>query len=129
LGQSNIDTTQVYVESSEPLAQFSQSASENRKYPSSFILDANLSSDIDQENGHDELSYDRFILYLCNIGNNFQMVWFHWMDLNVLLVFHCSGVCFTIATGSDRSFSNPNFTNIETTEQNNKIVKVSFDSV
>lgn len=86
LGQSNIDTTQVYVESSDPLAQFNQSASKTRKYPSSFIFDANPSSDIDQENGYDELTYDR-------------------------------------------NFSNPNFTNIESTEQNNKVVKVSFDSI
>lgn len=84
LGQSNIDTTQVYVESSDPIAQFSMEESENRKYPSKFIFDAALSSDIDVENGFDELNYER-------------------------------------------TFSNPNFTNIENTQENNKKIEVSFD--
>lgn len=86
LGQSNIDTSQVYVESSDPIAQFSKKASQDRKYPSKFIFDASLSSDIDVENSFDELSYER-------------------------------------------SFSNPNFTNIETTQEKNKKIEVSFDDV
>ncbi len=86
LWQSNIDTAQVYVESSDPIAQFSESASENRKYPSKFIFDASLSSDVDVENGFDKLDYSRI-------------------------------------------FSNPNFTNIETTQEENKKVEISFDSI
>ena len=86
LWQSNIDTSQVYVESSEPIAQFKSTDSENRKYPSKFLFDASLSSDIDVENGFDELTYDR-------------------------------------------TFSNPSFTNIEETQEENKKTEISFDSV
>ena len=59
LGQTNIDTIQVYVDSSDPIAQFNQNPSETREYPSQFIFDAWLSSDIDMENGFDNLSYSR----------------------------------------------------------------------
>ncbi len=86
LWQSNIDTSQVYVESSDPIAQFNETASANRKYPSKFIFDASLSSDIDVENGFDELDYNR-------------------------------------------TFSNPNFTNIEIAQEENKQIEVSFDSI
>jgi PKD repeat protein len=86
LGQTNLDTTQVYVDSSEPISQFSIKASEVRQHPSKFVLDASLSSDPDVENWFDELNYS-------------------W------------------------SFSNPNFSKIVNTEQNNKLVEVSFDSI
>lgn len=58
LWQTNIDTTQVYVESSDPIAQFGQKESETRKYPSKFVFDASLSSDVDVGNKFDELTYD-----------------------------------------------------------------------
>lgn len=59
LWQINIDTKQVFVESSEPIAQFSIEPSEARELPSRFILDAWLSSDIDVSNWFDELQYSR----------------------------------------------------------------------
>lgn len=58
LWQTNVDTTQVYVDSSEPIAQFSQKSTETRKHPSKFVFDASLSSDVDVENKLDELTYD-----------------------------------------------------------------------
>jgi len=86
LWQTNIDTTQVYADSSEPIAQFSQKDSKTRKYPSKFIFDASLSSDVDMENKFDELTYD-------------------WL------------------------FSNPNMTKINKSENNNKIIEASFNSI
>ncbi len=59
LWQTNIDTMQVYVDSSDPIAQFSQTPSETWKYPSKFLFDASLSSDLDMENWFDDLSYSR----------------------------------------------------------------------
>ena len=57
LGQSNTETSQVYVESSAPVAQFMYTQDSNRRYPSKFILDASSSSDIDVTNWVDELVY------------------------------------------------------------------------
>lgn len=57
LGQSNIDQYKLYVESTQPVPQFTISATQQRDKPSQFILDASPSSDIDQING-DRLSYE-----------------------------------------------------------------------
>ncbi len=58
LGQTNTDSLSVYVESTDPIPQFSITPANNRKYPSEFILDASLSSDLDKTNGYDTLSYE-----------------------------------------------------------------------
>lgn len=86
LGQENIDTRQIYVESTSPIAQYSITPTRTWKQPSEFILDASLTSDIDELNGIDDLSFTR-------------------------------------------SFSDPKFVNILSTESNNEIVTVSFDKV
>ena len=59
LDQENIETVNVYVESSSPIPQFSVEPVAERKYPSQFILDASLTLDEDVIKGNDELSYER----------------------------------------------------------------------
>ena len=59
LGQTNVDTVQVFVESSDPIPQFTMIASNTWKDPSEFIFDASVSSDVDQNNGYDKLTYER----------------------------------------------------------------------
>ena len=86
LGQTNTDTIQVNVESSNPVAQFTIKNYDDWKYPSKFLLDASLSSDIDVTNKYDELYYS-------------------W------------------------SFSDPENTNIEQVDSENKKITVSFNSV
>ena len=58
LGQVNIDSLSVYVESTPPIPQFTIAPSNARKNPSEFILDASVSSDVDKINGYDSLSYE-----------------------------------------------------------------------
>ncbi len=59
LWESNTETSQVYVESTTPIAQFTYTPDSNRRYPSKFTFDATPSSDIDVINGVDELTYSR----------------------------------------------------------------------
>ncbi len=59
LGQTNSDSITVYVESTEPIPQFTIMPTNDRKYPSEFVLDASISSDVDVDNGYDDLSYSR----------------------------------------------------------------------
>ncbi len=59
LGQTNTDSLSVYVESTDPIPQFTITPSNNRKNPSEFILDASVSFDIDKMNGYDTLAYER----------------------------------------------------------------------
>jgi PKD repeat protein len=61
LGQTNVDTVQVFVESSDPIPQFTMLPSNTWKDPSEFIFDASVSSDIDKTNGYDKLSYEWFL--------------------------------------------------------------------
>lgn len=53
----NSDTIQLYVESTEPEAQFRMTPAQEWAYPSQFIFDAGLSSDIDIINADDSLLY------------------------------------------------------------------------
>ena len=55
--ETNIDTKQVYVESTTPVAQFTYKADSNWTYPSKYILDASSSSDVDVTNSVDTLYY------------------------------------------------------------------------
>lgn len=59
LGESNTDNIQIYVESTEPIPQFTMVSADEWKYPSRFNLDATVSTDIDKANWVDSLSYDR----------------------------------------------------------------------
>ncbi|MEI7919227.1 MAG: PKD domain-containing protein [bacterium] len=59
LGQLNIDSLSVYVESTDPIPQFTIAPSNTWKNPSEFIFDASVSSDVDKTNGYDNLSYER----------------------------------------------------------------------
>lgn len=86
MGIKNSDTLNIYVESTPPSPQFIVTATNKRKYPSEFYLDANASNDIDVGNGYDRLTYD-------------------W------------------------SFSNPNATQITTTENGNKKIIVLFNEI
>lgn len=61
LGQTNSDSIQIYVDSTEPIAQFTYTPFDNSKSPSKFIFDASVSSDIDVQNWSDSLSYERVI--------------------------------------------------------------------
>ena len=58
LGQTNTDSLSVYAESTDPIPQFTITPSNSWKNPSEFILDASVSSDIDQSNGYDNLAYE-----------------------------------------------------------------------
>lgn len=58
LGQTNTDSLSVYVESTDPIPQFTITPSNAWKNPSEFILDASVSSDVDMTNGYDTLSYE-----------------------------------------------------------------------
>ena len=58
-GEQNIENLQVYVESSEPIPQFSITPHTELLLPSEFIFDAQATADIDMTNGFDELSYER----------------------------------------------------------------------
>lgn len=57
--EQNIENLQVYVESSDPIPQFSITPYTELLLPSEFIFDAQATSDIDVTNGFDELSYER----------------------------------------------------------------------
>jgi len=59
LGQTNTDSLSVYVESTEPIPQFTIVPTNSRKNPSEFVLDASVSSDVDKTNGYDTLVYER----------------------------------------------------------------------
>jgi PKD repeat protein len=59
LGQNNMDTQEIYVESSTPIPQFTITPTNKRTYPSEFHLDANATTDIDVTNKHDSLEYKR----------------------------------------------------------------------
>lgn len=59
LGQENVETIQLLVESSAPIPQFTITPRYEWKYPSEFVLDAAATSDLDLINGNDELSYSR----------------------------------------------------------------------
>jgi hypothetical protein len=50
LGQTNSEALSLYVESTEPIPQFTTTASHAWKYPSEFIFDASVTSDVDKEN-------------------------------------------------------------------------------
>jgi PKD repeat protein len=50
LGESNTDNIQIYVESTEPIPQFTMVSADEWKYPSRFNLDATVSTDIDKAN-------------------------------------------------------------------------------
>jgi len=56
--KTDISTTQVFVDSTDPVAQFKVSPKTETKLPSEFILDARSSSDFDEANWNDKLSYD-----------------------------------------------------------------------
>lgn len=58
LGQINADSLSVYVESTDPIPQFTITPSNSRKNPSEFILDASVSFDTDKMNGFDNLAYE-----------------------------------------------------------------------
>lgn len=59
LGQTNIDTLSVYIESTDPIPQFTITPGNSRKNPSEFILDASVSTDLDKSNWYDNLVYER----------------------------------------------------------------------
>ena len=58
-GRKNTETAPLFVESSDPTAQFSLKTIESREFPSQYLLDGSLSSDIDVITAGDVLSYQR----------------------------------------------------------------------
>lgn len=95
LWQNNVETIQAYVDSSNPIAQFTNKPTEKREFPSSFVFDASLSSDVDAENGYDELDYSwsfsnpKATKIIENSENNkivevnFDTIWEHTVKLTV----------------------------------------------
>lgn len=55
------DTISLTVESSPPQAQFNIEATNERQYPSQFLLDGRLSRDRDVDNNVDTLNYERIV--------------------------------------------------------------------
>lgn len=58
LGQINSDSVQIYVDSTAPIAQFTETPFDNSKSPSKYYFDASASSDLDLQNWADELYYE-----------------------------------------------------------------------
>lgn len=58
LWQTNVDTLNLLVESTSPIPQFAMSPTLTWKNPSQFVLDASLSSDLDESNWYDELDFE-----------------------------------------------------------------------
>lgn len=58
LSQTNVDSLSVYIESTDPIPQFTITPTSSRKNPSEFILDASVSSDLDKTNWYDNLAYE-----------------------------------------------------------------------
>lgn len=56
--QKNIDTANVYVESTPPIPQFSITPTNTWQYPSEFTFNAESSNDVDVANGYDALQYE-----------------------------------------------------------------------
>ena len=56
--QKNIDTVNVYVESTAPIPQFTITPTNAWLYPSEFTFNAEATSDIDATNGFDNLTYE-----------------------------------------------------------------------
>ncbi len=59
MGQSNIETQTLEIESTPPQAQFIINPRLDREHPSQFVLDATASYDIDMTAGHDAITYER----------------------------------------------------------------------
>ena len=59
LWQSNEESQTIFVDSTEPQAQFTITPRLDRQYPSQFILDASSSVDKDVTAGNDSLTYER----------------------------------------------------------------------
>ncbi len=59
LGQSNQESKIVFIDSTDPQAQFTITSRLDRTQPSQFVLDAGSSFDRDVSNGFDALSYER----------------------------------------------------------------------
>lgn len=57
--QENSEVRQILVESTPPVAQFISTPTADLLYPSEYVFDASVSSDIDEENGFDTLTYNR----------------------------------------------------------------------
>lgn len=58
--EQNVETKNIYVESTTPTPQFTATATNKRVYPSEFTLDASNTIDIDVSNGVDSLEYKRY---------------------------------------------------------------------
>jgi len=59
VGKTDVANMKINVESTVPIAQFTMEPKIEGEYPSEFILDAGPSSDVDEINGFDTLSYER----------------------------------------------------------------------
>jgi hypothetical protein len=78
-GHQNVDTKDLYVESTTPTPQFTATPTNKRLYPSEFTLDASNTTDIDVSNGVDSLEYHREfstenVKILSTENNNEKMV-------------------------------------------------------
>ena len=60
-GNNNIEQTKLIVESTEPIAQYTATATQARQESSQYIFDAGNSFDIDVSNNFDKLTYERKI--------------------------------------------------------------------
>jgi PKD repeat protein len=70
LGNDNEESLTINVASTPPVPQFTYEPSNQWKFPSSFILDAGASYDIDTANDNDALSYERSFSNAENIVAN-----------------------------------------------------------
>ena len=56
--QKNIDTVNLYVESTAPIPQFTITPTSTWLYPSEFTFNADSTNDVDATNGYDALTYE-----------------------------------------------------------------------
>ena len=78
-GSQNVETKELYVESTTPSPQFTVTPTSKRQYPSEFTLDASNTTDIDVDNWVDSLEFEREfstdnVKILSTEGNNKKMV-------------------------------------------------------
>ncbi len=95
LWQINVDSLNLLVESTDPVPQFATNPTLLWKFPSQYVLDASLSSDVDAMNWYDELSYEwnfdksSFVQIIKTEDNNkritvnFDDIWKHKIKLTV----------------------------------------------
>lgn len=87
-GKTDVSTIHMSVESTDPMAQFSLDPVIASEFPSEFILNAWPSSDVDEINGYDKLSYERKFSDMENVEITPDTSKFVWLNEKVKVTFN-----------------------------------------